>query len=105
VTTGPEWGNSYSYDGFGNLLAKTVTKGTAPALNINVNAATNRISTAGYSYDSNGNLIQMPGVTGMNYDVENRLLTASGDQYVTLRTTSGCGRRNPTGARSSTFTE
>jgi YD repeat-containing protein len=25
---GPVWGNSYSYDGFGNLTGKTVTRGT-----------------------------------------------------------------------------
>ncbi len=29
-TTGPRWGNAYTYDGFGNLTQKTVTKGTAP---------------------------------------------------------------------------
>ena len=29
MTTGPQWGNSYTYDGWGNLTAKTVTKGSA----------------------------------------------------------------------------
>ena len=81
VTTGPEWGNSYSYDGFGNLLAKTVTKGTAPTLSINVNAWTNRITTSGYSYDANGNATLLPTVTGMSYDVENRLTGANAEQY------------------------
>jgi YD repeat-containing protein len=28
-TAGPQWGQSYTFDGFGNLTAKTVTKGTA----------------------------------------------------------------------------
>jgi hypothetical protein len=37
--------------------------------------------TVGFGYDSNGNLTTMPGVTGLTYDVENRLLTASGEQY------------------------
>jgi YD repeat-containing protein len=31
-TTGPQWGQSYSYDGFGNLTGKSVTKGTAAQL-------------------------------------------------------------------------
>ena len=30
VTTGPEWGQSFSYDGFGNRTGATVTKGSAP---------------------------------------------------------------------------
>jgi len=86
VTTGPQWGQSFSYDGFGNMLAQTVTKGTAPALSVNVNPATNRITTGGYSYDANGNLTAMPLLT-MSYDVENRLAQATSsldgaDQYV-----------------------
>jgi YD repeat-containing protein len=30
-TTGPEWGLSWSYDGFGNRLSQSVTKGSGPA--------------------------------------------------------------------------
>jgi hypothetical protein len=30
-TTGPQWGQSFSYDGFGNLLSSVATKGSAPA--------------------------------------------------------------------------
>ncbi len=66
-TTGTEWGQSFSYDGFGNLLAQTVTKGSAPTLNVNVDPATNRITTSGYSYDSNGNLLATSG-DGWDYD-------------------------------------
>ncbi|MFN0169814.1 MAG: RHS repeat-associated core domain-containing protein [Bryobacteraceae bacterium] len=80
-TTGTQWGNSYTFDGFGNLTAKTVTKGTAPSLSINVNGATNRITTGGYSYDANGNMTAVPGVTGMVYDVDNRLTAANGELY------------------------
>jgi len=29
ATTGPQWGLSWTYDGFGNRLAQNVTKGTA----------------------------------------------------------------------------
>jgi YD repeat-containing protein len=34
VTTGPEWGLSFSYDGFGNKTAQTVTKGSGPVMNV-----------------------------------------------------------------------
>jgi YD repeat-containing protein len=54
-TTGPEWGQSFGYDGFGNLVSQTVTKGTAPALSVLADPATNRI--VGASYDANGNLL------------------------------------------------
>jgi RHS repeat-associated protein len=76
-TTGTEWGQSFSYDGFGNLLAQTVTKGSAPTLNVNVDPATNRITTSGYSYDSNGNLTAMPSLA-LSYDVENRVAQTVG---------------------------
>ena len=45
-------------------------------LSVNVNPATNRITTGGYSYDANGNLTAMPLLT-MRYDVENRLTQAA----------------------------
>ena len=76
-TTGPQWGLSWSYDGFGNRTSQTVTKGSGPAASLAINAANNRITTSGYGYDSNGNLTQMPGQTSV-FDIENRLGSASG---------------------------
>ena len=40
----------------------------------------NRITTAGYSYDLNGNLTAMPGVSNIGYDVFDRIasITKSG---------------------------
>jgi YD repeat-containing protein len=74
---GTGWGQGFDYDGFGNLLAKRVTAGSAPVINLNYNAATNRISTGGYGYDNNGNLTSMPGSgwygIGLSYDRDNRL--------------------------------
>jgi len=32
ATTGPQWGQSFSYDGFGNMLNTVVTKGSAPSV-------------------------------------------------------------------------
>ena len=74
-TTGPQWGQSFSYDGFGNLTDETATKGTAPTVHRNYDAATNRL-TLDYTYDANGNMTAMPGL-GMTYNVENRLIQAT----------------------------
>jgi RHS repeat-associated protein len=76
ATTGPQWGQSFGYDSFGNLLNQVVTKGSAPNMNGAVSGTTNRITTGGYSYDSNGNLTAAPNLT-MTYDVENRLVEAT----------------------------
>jgi RHS repeat-associated protein len=64
------------YDGFGNRLSQTVTQGTGPASVTLVNGNTNRISSAGYAYDSNGNMTQMPKGSGsmtLDYDLSNRV--------------------------------
>jgi RHS repeat-associated protein len=73
-TGGVQWGNSYSYDGFGNLTGKTVTKGTAPTLSPLVDSTTNRVRLSGdYGYDANGNWMGTP--SAPNYwSMENRLL-------------------------------
>ncbi|MBL8232217.1 MAG: hypothetical protein JNL98_27225 [Bryobacterales bacterium] len=80
VTTGPEWGHLFGYDGFGNLLSKTVTKGSAPTWSVAVNGSTNRI--VGYGYDANGNTTSLGGQP-LTYDVENRLVSVvwSGTEY------------------------
>ena len=66
-TASSAWGESYQYDRFGNLTAKTPTKGSAPALSAMYDAATNR--QMGVQYDANGN--QLVGT----WDVENRLVS------------------------------
>ena len=66
--SGSGWGNSYVFDGFGNLLQKNLTSGSAPTLTQTVNAANNHIN--GRSYDANGNDVTGSGVT---YDFLNRM--------------------------------
>jgi RHS repeat-associated protein len=73
VTTGPQYGLNFSYDGFGNLTQEQVFKGTGYNMNLAYNGTTNRIVTAGYLYDYNGNLTEMP-YLAMSYDVQNRLI-------------------------------
>jgi RHS repeat-associated protein len=80
--TGPVWGESYTYDGFGNLLSKVPTQGTAPQVYTGVNSSTNQMGPA----DANGNWL------GSNspqfaWDVENRMVfsgaTDSASNWVT----------------------
>jgi RHS repeat-associated protein len=75
--TNGAWGQSYSYDGFGNLTAKTVTAGSAQQFNAAYSAATNQ--QVGGWYDANGNSLYGPyDPNGYRYqyyyDVENRLI-------------------------------
>ena len=74
-TTGAQWGQTFSYDGFGNLTAETATKGPAPSVTRTYDPGTNRLTGTGYAYDANGNMTAMPGLT-MTYSVENRLTQA-----------------------------
>ena len=74
--TSNTWGQGFVYDGFGNLLQKNVTAGSAPALAITVNPANNQISSSQYGYDFNGNVTSLPTGTGsviLQYDIENRV--------------------------------
>jgi RHS repeat-associated protein len=72
---GTHWGQSFGYDGFGNLLTKNPTAGhTGTTMSLTVDAATNRLTTAGFSHDANGNMTGMPAVPHnltLAYDVEN----------------------------------
>ncbi|MGJ5820997.1 RHS repeat-associated core domain-containing protein, partial [Paludibaculum fermentans] len=75
-TTGPQWGLSFVYDGFGNRLQQNVTKGTAPSTVQTVDTATNRLNGAGFGYDSNGNMTGWSTPSGSvtaSYDIENRM--------------------------------
>ena len=71
--SGSTWGDSYTYDGFGNLTAKTVTAGSAPTLSVAVDPNTNHITGLYNSYDANGNQTAAGAATGYSYDAENRL--------------------------------
>ena len=85
-TTGPTWGQSFVYDGWGNRTDQLVTKGSAPVISVSVNPATNRINSTGYTYDGAGNLTKMPkgaGSMDLAYDVENRLWRAGVDSIGT----------------------
>jgi RHS repeat-associated protein len=73
------WGNNYSYDAWGNLLAKSVTKCSAE--NLSLTALVNN-QLSGYGYDAAGNMTH-DATSGFNYsyDQENRIAGASGFAY------------------------
>lgn len=75
--TGSGWGQSYNYDGFGNLTDQNVTFGTAPALHVTYDPATNR--QTGECADANGNLCG----SYYSYDVENRFVRKGASWSVT----------------------
>jgi RHS repeat-associated protein len=76
-STGPQWGESYAYDEFGNLQSKTPTQGTAPWVSVPVNSATNQATPS----DANGNWLGSNSPQ-FSWDVENRLVgNSSYDGY------------------------
>jgi RHS repeat-associated protein len=70
------WGQSYGYDGFGNLTDQTVTAGSAPAYHVVPDPTTNHLG----SVDANGNTLgtvdpdQGTVIYSASYDVENRFM-------------------------------
>jgi YD repeat-containing protein len=81
-TTGVQWGDSYSYDGFGNLTSKVVTKGTAPQVYPQVSSATNQARMSGdYGFDANGNWMGSGGSQINTWNVENQLISSGSVDY------------------------
>jgi RHS repeat-associated protein len=82
---GKSWGETYTYDGFGNLtqMQPTGTAG-APSLSVTVDATTNRLTASGAQYDKNGNLLTgFPGIE-LQYDTANRVsevMESAGNSY------------------------
>jgi len=75
-----DWGDTFSYDAWGNLLAKTPSRCTAETLDVTVNAK-NQISNTGFCYDSAGNLLGQTNCSTYVYDAENRLKQTAGVTY------------------------
>jgi RHS repeat-associated protein len=78
------WGNSYSYDAWGNLLQKTVTKCGAENMVLTADAH-NWVHATGlpdYQYDNAGNMTH-DATAGLdyNFDQENRITGAGGYTY------------------------
>ena len=100
ATTDTAWGQSFSYDGFGNRTAAMVTKGSAPSSSFSIDAATNRIT--GFSYDANGNMTAGGGYTGASFDIENRMVSVTGsggtETYGYIASNKRFWKKKPNGA-------
>jgi RHS repeat-associated protein len=74
------WGNTYSYDDWGNLYSKTITKCGAESLSV-IPLANNQLS--GYGYGAAGNMTNdLTDHVTPTYDQENRLTGANGYAYI-----------------------
>jgi RHS repeat-associated protein len=77
------WGNSYTYDAWGNLVGKIITK--CGAENLSVTADTHNwihISPNDYKYDVAGNMTyDATENANLSYDQENRITGANGYTY------------------------
>jgi RHS repeat-associated protein len=78
TATNNSWGQSYGYDGFGNLTDQNVIAGSAPAYHVVYSASTNR--QTGECADANGNIGGCGYYSGGSYvyDVENRVVANAG---------------------------
>ncbi|HWP84692.1 MAG TPA: RHS repeat-associated core domain-containing protein [Terriglobia bacterium] len=74
------WGQSFSYDRYGNLQSITVTKCSAPTLNLSVDTK-NQITNTGFSYDLSGNLTA-DGFSTYTWTAEDQLAATSGVSYL-----------------------
>src|SRR5579883_2520604 len=68
-------GQSFTYDGFGNLTNVNVISGSAPIYSANPDPATNRLGCS--DANGNSNVAGICGIYGNIYDVENRLVSSS----------------------------
>jgi RHS repeat-associated protein len=74
LTAANTWRLAWTYDRYGNRLSQTLTGGTMSVgqPQLTVDPATNHISTAGFSYDANGNLTQDT-AGAYTFDADNRM--------------------------------
>ena len=75
TATSGAWGESYVYDGYGNLTQMNPTAGAPPSMNLTVQADANGVPTNQITgtYDNNGNLKWLGNNTSLSYDAANRL--------------------------------
>jgi RHS repeat-associated protein len=79
------WSQTYTYDGFGNLLTKSLANGSpnpSPAVSVSYNANNQQTGYNAPTYDSNGNQTYANG-TWYWYSVENRLAEEANQIYQT----------------------
>jgi RHS repeat-associated protein len=76
-TSGPNWGEAFTIDAWGNLTNEAQYLGKTNHEGLNAAPATAKNQLTGYAYDAAGNMT----TGGYTYDPENRLATAGGVTY------------------------
>jgi len=87
-TTGPNWGETFTIDPWGNLTNRGLVAGKTNYEPLNAAPATPQNRLPGFGYDAAGNMTSN-GSAAYTYDAENRLLTTAGMTY----TYDGDGKR------------
>ena len=94
ATTGTKcWGESFSYDPWGNMLSIGAASGYTGCSQesgfnfTNTTTPKNQVST--YGYDAAGNMTSIPSVATYTYNAENQLVSTAGVTY----TYDGDGKR------------
>ena len=74
-----KWGQGFTYDPFGNISKSQLSGHTGQVFSVSYSTTnTNRISTAGYTYDANGNLTADNGTHTYCWDAEGNLSSLLG---------------------------
>ncbi len=73
------WGEQYGYDNWGNMLSKTVTRGTGTAFTVSDPNGTNQLSNQ--TYDNAGNVVLDQQGNHFSYDAEGRIITGGTGTY------------------------
>lgn len=89
-TTGPNWGETFTIDAWGNLTNIGPYSGKTYYQGLNASPATTNNQLPGYTYDAAGNMTN-DGMHSYQYDSENRIISV--DNGGTAYTYDGDGRR------------
>src|SRR5258708_4617349 len=96
------WGSTYSYDAWGNLLGKAVSKCSSESLGVSV-GGNNRIASPGFAYDAAGNMTSDGLGNSYTFDLENRVTGAAGFTYIYDGDGNRVRKANGTAASSGTL--
>jgi RHS repeat-associated protein len=79
-SNGPQWGETFTIDSWGNLTNETGITGKTNHEGLNTSAGTNN-QLSGFGYDATGNMTSNGSATYV-YDAENRLIATGGYSYI-----------------------
>jgi YD repeat-containing protein len=75
---------SYDYDRYGNRWGQMVTAGSGYNTQLSFNSSNNRVTTAGFTFDTSGNLTANATGPTFSYDQENFMLTVGSNTCTSM---------------------